>query len=493
MVYFLGIDAGQTVVKAVLFDDQLQQVELARGQSPTESPEPRHVQRSHEALWSTTVEAITGVLRKSGVNPAQIGGICTTGHGDGLHLVAQDGKPSGPAITAVDSRAWREMEEIAEDSGRAQKILELSGQIPFLGSTGIIMSWVATHRPEWLDGEPTMLFCKDVINFRLTGARATDYSDASASFLNVQTGQWSSELLELYGLKGLENILPPVLRSSERVGEVSGDAARETGLTEGTPVIVGSHDVHAAAIGMGSLNSTMLTLIAGSFSINAVATDSPAVDPRWQSRLSLTPGLRLPMSTSATASTTLEWFLTMVGASTPDARDALFVRASEIDEGDSLPMLLPYVFASPIGQSPSGTFLGLRSWHTPAHLLRGVLEGIVMMHVWHCDALATAFDLPTKARLGGGLSRSGLYSQMVSDALGVTVETVDSDETGAYGAAALAALGTGQLDALTTALNRVQIRHSYSPRPDLADYWAKRKQLFWDSFSALDPLWKRWT
>ncbi len=106
--YFLGIDAGQTVVKAVLHDSAMRKVAVARGASPNYTPAARRVERSHDDLWNAANTAIKEVLAVSGVNSADIAAIGITGHGDGFHLVDAEGGAVGPAIMAVDSRAWRE-------------------------------------------------------------------------------------------------------------------------------------------------------------------------------------------------------------------------------------------------------------------------------------------------------------------------------------------------------------------------------------------------
>lgn len=490
--YFLGIDAGQTTVKAVLHDQQLRPVSIARGKSPNYQPEKRMVERSHDDLWEASRSAISTAINTSGINPRDIAGIGITGHGDGLHLVDAHAQPVGQAIMAVDSRAWREMEEILVDVPRAEELLTLTGQVPFLGSPGILLKWLATHRPEDVERAHTFLFCKDVLRSRLTGDIGTDYSDASASFLDVDRGTWSSRALDLYGLGGLDHLFPSVYHSTDLVGTVSATAAEQTGLAHGTPVIAGSHDVHAATLGMGALSPDTLSLVAGSFSINGVVTTNPARDARWQSRLSLEAGMRIAMSTSATATTSLEWFLHTLGLDSEAARDALFQRAAEVVPKSDFPMLTPYMFASPFGDKPSGTMVGLRSWHEAPDVLRACLEGIVLMHSWHTRALSESFTWSRTVRLGGGLAQSELYSQLVADSLNTRVEVVSHDETGAYGTAAMAAVASGFLDSLDNASRGVSVERVHEPVADHQAYWQDRIEKFDQLHAALTDLWAHW-
>lgn len=490
--YFLGIDAGQTTVKAVVHDDQLRPLAIARGKSPNSQPEERMVERSHEDLWEAARQAITQALKDSQINPTDIAGIGITGHGDGLHLVDRNAQPVGQAIMAVDSRAWREMDDILSDQARSEEMLQLTGQVPFLGSPGILLKWMATHRPHDVERAHAFLSCKDVLRSRLTGDISTDYSDASASFLDVDQGTWSSRALELYGLSGLDHLFPPVHRSTEVVGAVTVEAAEQTGLSEGTPVVSGSHDVHSATVGMGALADNTLALVAGSFSINGVVTTNPARDRRWQSRLSVVPGLRIAMSTSATSTTTLEWLLHTLGARTDADRDALFAEAAAITPGNDYPMMTPYVFASPFGEKPSGSFVGLRSWHQPADVLRAAVEGIIYMHIWHTRALADSFVWPAGVRLGGGLARSEFYSQLVANALNTRLEVVSHDETGAFGAAALAAAGVGWISSPHDSAGWVGVERTHEPDPTQQSYWEDRITKFDALHTALGDIWANW-
>lgn len=490
--YFIGIDAGQTVVKAVVHDASMRRVGLGRSASPNQTPQARYVERSHDDLWGAASSAIRGAIEQSGIDPRDVAGVGATGHGDGLHLVDSKGQAVGPAIMAVDSRAWREMDEILADPGRSRTILELSGQVPFLGSPGIMLAWTQRNHPERLRAASAMLACKDVLRLRLTGTLGTDYSDASASFLDVTTRNWSPDLLEAYGVPGAAHLMPGVSLSTDVVGHISSEAAAQTGLAEGTPVVAGSHDVHATALGMGSLRDETLTMIAGSFSINAVTTRADSVHASWQNRLSIGGGLRIAMSTSATASTTLEWFLATLGVSSDVERDALFREAADLPESSDLPLVVPYLFASPFGESPSGTFLGLRNWHTPAHLLRATLEGIAWMHQWHTRELARSFRWGPTARLGGGIANSPFYSDMVAQALGLDIEVVSNDETGCFGAAALAAVGVGHFTTPEEAMDLVAIERRHSPVPSRVEYWRERSRLWDSALERLMPLWRSW-
>ncbi|OII34425.1 FGGY-family carbohydrate kinase [Plantibacter sp. MMLR14_011] len=491
--FLLGIDVGQTAVKAVLHDERLLPVAVARRASPVDRPVARHAERSQDDLWAAVAGAVSEVMATSGVDPSLVAAVGITGHGDGLHLVTAAGAPVGPAITAMDSRAHVEAAELASDPDRLRVVLERSGQLPTPGAAGNLLRWLLRHDPERVQQADAMLFCKDVVRLRLTGEISTDYSDACASFLDVGTATWSAEVLDAYGLPAeLLRLLPPINPSGTIVGSVLPAAAAVTGLVAGTPVVSGLHDVQASSIGMGALVPGRLALVAGSFSTNGVTTTQPDVDPRWQSRLSITPNLRIAMSTSATASPSFDWTLRLLGVTDATGRDALIAEAAALPPEEQVPLVLPFQSDSPLGAEASATLAGVRDWHTRAHVLRGALEGIVLMHRWHTRALGERFRWDEPIVLGGGLARSPLYVQLVANALRAPVTVVDSEEAGALGAAIVAGVAIGLLPSVEQAQHDV-VRHAPAvlPTDASAAYWAGVGTAFDELVEALGPWWRR--
>ena len=494
--YLLGVDVGQTAVKAVIFDEQMRPVAVARRASPVDRSVSRRAERTQAALWDATAEAIAEAIAEASLsplrfNPHDIAAIGITGHGDGLHLVRADGTAASPAITAMDSRAHAEAAELEAQPARMTVILERSGQVPTAGAVGNILRWLLRNEPEVVETAHMMLFCKDVIRLQLTGEFSTDYSDACASFLDTGSANWSSELIEAYGLpESIMSLLPELKCSGEIVGRVLAEAAAKTGLAVGTPVISGMHDVQAASIGMGALIPGRLALVAGSFTTNGVTTRHTDVDPRWQSRLSITPDLRIAMSTSATASPALDWIFGLLGATGDEARDALLANATALDPQEEVPLILPFLVDSPLGAQASSVFAGIRGWQTSAHIVRGVLEGVALMHFWHTRALAEKFTWEEPVLLSGGVSRSPLYAQLVANALRMPVRVIDTVEAGAFGAAAVAGVSLGMFNSIESAQEEFVRRGAViTPTAESAGYWSDVQAAFDELIAATEPWW----
>lgn len=484
MELLLGIDAGQTVTKAVLFDLEGRQVGLGTAKVATRSPRARWVERDLDEVWLATSDAVRACL--ADVPDPEVVAVGIAGHGDGLYPVDASLRPFRPAITAMDTRAHGLLAEWRAD-GTWDRALELTGTVPFAGSPAPLLAWLQREDPAVLERARWLLFCKDWLRLRLTGAVATDVTDASASFTDVRAQAYSLEALKLFGLTSLENLLPLLAASSDVAGTVTDEAAAATGLRAGTPVVVGAHDVDAAAVGLGAAKPGQLSVIAGTFSINQVVSTSVSVNARWQARSFVRPGQWLNMGTSPASATNVEWFLSLLGLTGPSAYATAAAEVAEALGGRSEVVYLPFLYGSPHGDAASGTFLGARGWHDRAQLLRGLFEGVVFNHRYHVEALRERFDVSEVVRLGGGVARSDVWSQLFADALRTPVEVTDTDEAGARGAALLAGVGVGALDDWDLA----RVSRRYDPSPDRGDVLDEAYATYRAAIDALGPVWER--
>lgn len=490
----LGIDSGLTMTKAVVFDAGGRVLATARRRIAQAIPQPRHVERDMVALWLATAEAIRAALEAAG-HP-EIVAVAATAHGDGVYLLDHDDQPLGPGVLSLDSRAGTTVAEWEAD-GTEAAALPLSGQMPHASAPSALLAWIRDHEPERCSRIGYVLSCKDWLRFCLTGTIGTDLTEASTSFTDVATQDWSSEVLDLYGLGFLRPALPAISRPDEVIGRITPEAATRTSLRVGTPVVAGLHDVTASALGIGGHREGRIAVVAGTYSINETVSHRPKTDPRWFCRNGLRRGEWNNMAISPASAANYDWFLdTLTGADRireetegrsvhalvePEVRAALD-RASTV-------LFHPYLYGSPHGPQASGGFLGLHGWHDRGDLIRAVIEGIAFNHRVHVDALRAGFH-PTEARLTGGISRSPLYARIFADALGLPVTVTDTEEAAAWGAALCAGAGVG-LFPDPTADPRDLALTTYTPDPTRSAALERRFRLHCDVSAALSPLWPR--
>jgi L-xylulokinase len=320
------------------------------------------------------------------------------------------------------------------------------------------------EEPETVRASRWALSCKDYLTMRLTGIAGTDFTEASESFTDKDSQDYDDRILGLYGLQSIARLRAPISAPDEVVGTVTPAAGSITGLPSGVAVVAGVHDVDASAMGSGAIRSGQLVMVAGSYSINEVFVDRPVIDDRWFARSAPVAGRWLNMAISPTSTSTLEWFLGAYGLQ-PDENDRregrtvydLVRRSYEAVRGDRFaPLFVPHVYGSPTDFRSDGAFVDLRARHGRDHLVHAVLEGIVFTHRHHVEALRSRLDV-SEIRLTGGAARASYWAQLFADALGSPVQSVQTPETGALGAALCALSGAGVFAGLDEAVASLEV------------------------------------
>ncbi len=499
MVYLLGIDNGNTVSKAALFDEHGREVAVASAGAETFYPQPGWTERSMESLWTSTAQAIRGVIEKAGIDPRDIVGIGNTGHGNGLYLLDKHGQPVRNGIQSLDTRADGILAE-RRQRGIQERAFPYILQEFWPAQPNALLPWLKQHEPDSYRRIARIVLCKDYVKFRLTGEVTTDYTDISGTCLLDNTNKrYSRDLLDWYGIPEMWDALPRLAESTEVVGRVTKQAAEATGLMEGTPVVGGLFDVDAGALGSGVIMPGTLCIIAGTWSINEVLIDQPVQNPALAMvHVGMVPGRWMVLEGSATSMANLEWFVnTLCGEEKQEAAKrgvSVYEICSELVDG--LPpgstdiIFHPFLFGSNVQATARAGFYGVAGWHTKAHLLRALYEGVVYGHMNHIDKLRVLGPLKV-ARLTGGGSRSVVWTQMFADALNMVMEVPDGGEVSALGAAMSAGIGVGVYrDHADAVRQAVRVIRRQEPISDNTPHYLKRYQAYQQLLDVMRQPWE---
>ncbi len=493
--YLLGLDAGNTVIKAVIFDRTGREVAYAGEEGHSRMPSPGHVERDLGELWANARRVIRTCLDKAGIAAEDIAAIGCAGHGNGLYALDRAGEPL-IGIQSLDTRATGLVEEWATQ-GVGDLTYPLARQRPWPSQTPTLLAWLKRHRPELFQRIGTVFFSKDFVVNRLTGKRVSEVSDMSgAGLLDLAGRRYDRTLMEAYGLGDCMDLLPPLIESADVAGTVTEEVARETGLAAGTPVIGGLFDVVASALGSGVSRTGSASIIAGTWSINQVIIDGPDLDGPVFMSSTFDRTRYMAMENSATSAANLEWLVREFfegeheeGVSPFDACCAF---AAAVEPAADDPLYHPYLYGAQQDGHARAGFYGIAGWHTKGHLVRALLEGVVFGHRHHIETIRKAGATFDEAVLSGGGSRSKLWPQIFADVLGVPVTVAVSRETGALGAAIAAGTGVGLFADFTEGANAmVRVERHYRPNGALAAHYNRRYALYKDITEAMTPLWRR--
>jgi L-xylulokinase len=493
--YLLGIDAGNTMVKAVLFEADGRDVAAEVCDGATRQPKPGYVERDIREMWACAVRAVQGCLQRSGIAASEILGIGCAGHGNGAYLLDGAGEPL-LGIQSLDTRA-ADLVEQWNASGVSDRLYPLCLQKPWPAQTGTLLAWLARHDPDLFGRVGHVLLCKDTIVRFLTGRVGSDFSDVSgAGLLRLPDRRYDDQILALYGLEASKTLLPSVAEPTDVVGRVTREAAAATGLAEGTPVVAGLFDAVASAIGTGVVQPGEASIVAGSWSVNQLVCEAPRIDPEIFLSSTFRRDRYMAMEASATSAANLEWFVREMMADTVEhlGRAATFELCSEmvrtIAPSIDLPLFHPYLYGSGSNGRARAGFYGIGGWHGRAHLAHAVFEGVVFGHRDHIGKLRGDGATVESATLSGGASRSRVWTQMFADILGIPISTARCAETGALGGAIAAAVGVGLHGSLedagqsmTECTGRFDTNHAH------AEVFEERYRLFEALGATMGPAW----
>jgi L-xylulokinase len=470
-VYLLGLDIGQTKIKAAVFTFKGEECTTASANASC-IQNGDFSEKDMEELWVT----VSGLIKEVTVeiDPRQIRAVGTSGHGNGIYPLDKEGRPFIKAVLSTDLRAGSIVEEWNRD-GKAGSAFRYTIQSIWAGQPLPILEWFKRNNPAVYQEIGTILFCKDFINCMLCGNLTTDYSDISAAgvFDNV-SGHYEGKL---FGIFGLENRFPAVIKSTAVAGKIQEKAAAKTGLCEGTIVAGGGFDAAASAIGAGAWEDYSVT--AGTWSINAAYTDQCVINGDILQCILSGDGERwFAVESSPTSAVNLEWFVNSIKPLNYKQCDEI---AAAYNHKDVEGIYLPYINPMPRYPHIKGGFFG--SFKDDNEKLRALYEGIAFGHRFHLENLKKAGIIRNKVRLSGGLSASSIWCQILADVLELPVETARIRNEGCFGAALCAGVAASVYPSLKEAVRMVHVGAVYRPQDSYEHKYRLFKEKIEESYA----------
>lgn len=351
--------------------------------------------------------------------------------------------------------------------------------------------WLKKAYPELLKQTDCFLQSKDFINFKLTGAKYTDPTDAAYTLAyDIQKGDWSDEILTIADIP--KRLFPKVVDCETIVGYVTEEAAEECGLVAGIPVVASAGDGSAAHLGGISVEQGDTYICLGSSTWIQSTTDKLVFDTkgRMQSEPHVLKNKYAYLGTMQTGGMAHSW-----------AQSSLFRKTFSYEEIDQLVMqtqpgangviFMPYLLGE---RSPwydtevNGAFLGLRQETETGHVFRAIMEGVgfnlnILLEVIRKDVKVDHIVL-----IGGG-ARGKIWKQILADILGVPMWIPDNVEAGtSLGAAIIAGVGCGIYSDYSVVKEFLSIREIVEPRTEYSTLYQKQAKLFEDAYYALHTI-----
>lgn len=487
----IGVDGGTTAVKAVAFDLSGGIRATHHESIPVNYGKRGEAEQDMEAIWQGVAACLREVRAQCPED--EVVAIGLTGQGDGAWLVDEAGVPTRPAATWLDGRAANRVNEWVS-SGKAAKVLETSGTTVFGGLFPVLYEEFKEADPEMIARSATHLYCKDWLRFRLTGERLTDFTEASRTFLNVSTMEYSQDMAETLGMPDALRLLPPIVPSDGPGGVVTEEAAAETGIPAGTPVGVGMIDIAVTGPGLSAVNDGEGWLILGTTGfVGALLPNAAARRSQVSMVLATGRGKQvLEFLVPMTGTPNLDWIRQVLGFG-DRSWDDIEVEARTALPGSGGVVYLPY--ASPGGErapfldtAASASWMGMSLTTPTSQVLRAVYEGVAFSLIECIDTLEMKGDLVVS---GGGF-RSKLLCEILADATGQRVIRQEAPEAGARGAAVLALVSAGAAADVAAAADMLKTgMEEYLPDPENYEIYRRTHEVYVAARKAIQPVWPK--
>ncbi len=323
-----------------------------------------------------------------------------------------------------------------------QEQIRLAANLLIPSWTGPKMKWIKETLPDVYRNTSVFLTAKDYLNYRLTGERYTDYSEASGSFLfSWKTQQWDSGLINLFGIDRKK--LPEVVSSRTVIGKIKPEVAQNIGFSSSIPVVCGAGDMLCLLMGGGMIEEGRSCDVTGTAADVSVFSSEPLLTEHLMNLHHAIDGW-ISFGILDSGGGSLKW---LREAFYNGEKNEKILYAQIDDDARSVPagaeglLFFPYLMGERLLGSPSarGSFFGLRPHHRRSHCARAVMEGVCFDLKMSLDEIERFYPghIDSMSVIGGG-ARSRFWCQLKADIYRKKVVTLTESEGGIIGAALLA-------------------------------------------------------
>ncbi|RJP32851.1 MAG: hypothetical protein C4536_05460 [Actinobacteria bacterium] len=430
-----------------------------------------------EDMWFKLGEASREVMEESAAGPGEVLGLAATSMRNTTVLLDRDGR----ALFAVPNQDARALgEALALGSERGKEVYEAGGHWPspiFMGSR---LMWLKEHAPELLERSWRVASLSDWVAYRLSGGLFAERSQAGETLLfDHRTGDWDFGLIESLGLPA--EVFPATMDAGGQVGNLSAEAAAHLGLAPGIPVAAGGADTQSGLLGAGCVREGDIGVMAGTGMPVQLVTGDYLLDGEgrlWSGRHAV-PELYVLESNGMLTGKVLEWLSVILYPGSDDPIGTMFEESGASEPGGEG---IYSTFGARVFDARTINILlgNLTMSHmvTPdamscrRHIARALIEGIAYSLRANLEQVVEVEgSRATAVTVAGGMSRSALWTQMVSDVTGKRIIVPSTPEVSALGAAICAGVGAGQFASIEEGADRLfSIAREHQPGADTTRY-----------------------
>lgn len=219
-----------------------------------------------------------GILKCVNIGNKDIASIAIDTWGVDFGVLDENGNLLGFPVHYRDSRTDGMMEEVFKIVPQDEVYLKTG--IQFMKFNTIFQLFAMKYNSSpLLKLTKTLLFTPDLLNYFLTGVKATEYSIASTGqLLDAEKRSWSEDIIDRLGLP--RDIFTDVVPSGTIVGKLLPEIARELGAGDVSIIATASHDTASAVAAVPALDEDYVYISCGTWSLMGVESDEPIINDK---------------------------------------------------------------------------------------------------------------------------------------------------------------------------------------------------------------------
>ena len=521
--YVITYDIGTTGIKTCLIEIDKEMKILASSTAgynlyvDEETGVKGGAEQDADEWWDAMCTTTKTVFNKMpSVSKEQVEGISFCSAMQGLVLVDKEGNCIRRPMTYMDQRA---REELKKGMAHGLQIAgaEVTKLLKYLRYTGAVSSsvkdpiwkyrWVEAHEPENFKKIYKWLDIKEYLILRASGEFVMTQDSAFGTLLyDTRKGHegWCKPVCDMVGVK-MEH-LAPIKKITEKVGEVTEQAAKELGLAPGTAVYGGGGDASLIGVGAGAVEVGDTHIYSGTSGWVGTVVPEQVVDAgaMMAAIVGVNPKTFNYFGELETSNKCVGWvkdhlaldeigvFLKKYGNAADSFEQVEFNMYDYLEEViDTIPagsngvIFTPWLhgnrcpFEDP---NAAGMFFNIRLDTGKTELIRSVVEGICFHMRWMLERQEqkiSKYKKSSAVRFCGGGALGETTCQILADVLQRDVVVVESPQNiGAVGAAACIAVGMQLIPTIEDVKKLIPVKTTYHPNPENKAVYDKNFKVF---------------
>ncbi|MGX7058428.1 gluconokinase [Vagococcus humatus] len=472
----IGVDIGTTSTKAVLYDKTGNNLAYANVGYPLYQEEPDMAEQDPDEIFDAVLDVLTQVIRRAGDKKDQISGVSFSSAMHSLILMDEHNQPLTRCLTWADNRAYEWADKL-KNSDKGLALYHRTG-VPIHPMSPLCkMLWLKNDWPELYEKTAYFIGIKEYIFHKFFGKYVVDISIASATGLfNIHTLTWDEEIIQLLDIE--KNQLPQLLNTTDYLENLNTSYFERIGLSDQIPFYIGASDGCLSNLGVNAIEEGTMAITIGTSGAVRMVVDHPVTDPKGRTFCyALTKDLWVIGGPVNNGGIVFRWVRDQLFAPEKltaeqmqvDSYEILTQMAENIPAGSNGLIFHPFLGGerAPLwNANAKGSFIGLTTTHTRAHMIRAALEGIVFNLYTVSLILEEIAERPKKIQATGGFARSALWRQLLADIFEQEVVIPKSFESSCLGAAVLGMKEQGIIASLNEVEHMIGVTHSHTPQPE---------------------------